>query len=54
MGKRRLYVSKDEVDKVIDQIGRQQHRANCFVNIEVKPYKGKKYDLDQTVVVVIG
>lgn len=54
MGKRRLYVRKDEIDDVVSQITQQQIKANRFVNVEIRPYKGKKYDPDQTAVVIIG
>lgn len=31
-----------------------QRKANNFCNVAVKPYKGKKYDPENTVVVVVG
>lgn len=54
MGKRRLYVLKEDVDNVIAKINLQQAETGRFVNIAVEPYKGKKHDPDSTSVVVIG
>ena len=54
MGKRRLYVPKEDVDKVVAKINLQQAKIGCFVNISVEPYKGKRHDPDSTSVVVIG
>ena len=51
---RRIYVDKSEVDKAIAEINSTQNRAKMFINVAVKPYKGKKYDPDRTAVIVIG
>lgn len=51
---RYYYVRVTEAHAKIMQITRQQIKTNCFVNISVKSYRGKKYDPLQTVVVVVG
>ena len=51
---RRIYVRKEDVEKTIERLGRAQAAANLFVNIAVKPYKGKKYDKDEMRVIVVG
>lgn len=51
---KRYYISKADTEKVIDQITTAQRKANIFCNVAVKPYKGKKYDPENTVVVVVG
>lgn len=51
---KRYYINKADTEKVIDQITAAQRKANNFCNVAVKPYKGKKYDPENTVVVVVG
>lgn len=51
---RRYYVAKSEVYQVISQINRQQNKRGIFVDVAVKPYRGKKYDPENTVVIVVG
>lgn len=51
---RRYYVAKSDVDRIVNQITRQQNKKGIFVNVTVKPYCGKKYDPQNTVVVVVG
>lgn len=51
---KRIYVDKRDINTTIEQLRRKQCKANCFVNIAVKPYKGKKYDQKTTAVIVVG
>lgn len=51
---KRYYINKADTKKVIDQITAAQRKANNFCNVAVKPYKGKKYDPENTIVVVVG
>lgn len=51
---KRYYINKADTEKVIRQITAAQQKANRFCNVNVKPYKGKKYDPENTVVVVVG
>lgn len=51
---RRYYVAKSDVDRIVNQITRQQNKKGIFVNVAVKPYCGKKYDPQNTLVVVVG
>lgn len=51
---KRYYVVKSSVQNLIEQITAAQQKANIFCNVAVKPYKGKKHDLANTVVVVVG
>lgn len=51
---RRYYVAKSDIDRIVNQINRYQNKKGIFVNIAVKPYRGKKYDPPNTVVVVVG
>lgn len=51
---KRHYINKADTEKVIDQITVAQRKANNFCNVAVKSYKGKKYDPENTVVVVVG
>ena len=51
---RRYYVNKDEAENLVNLINKQQHRNKEFFNIAVKSYLGKKYDPENTVVVVVG
>lgn len=51
---RRYYVAKSEADQLIGRINQQQSKTGIFANIAIKPYRGKKYDPQNTVVVVVG
>lgn len=51
---RRYYADESEVDRLVNRINHQQSQKGIFVNIAVKPYRGKKYDPQRTVVVVVG
>lgn len=51
---RRLYIEKSSLKEVLDSITAAQKKANNFCNVAVKPYKGKKFDPQTTVVIVIG
>lgn len=51
---KRYYINKADTEKVIDQITAMQQKANNFCNVVVKPYRGKKHDPANTVVVVVG
>ena len=51
---RRYYVATADVDRVINQLNRQQNKKGIFVNIAIKPYHGKKYDPQNTVVIAVG
>lgn len=51
---KRYYINKVDTEKVIKQITAAQRKANNYYNVAIKPYKGKKYDPENTVVVVIG
>ena len=50
---KRLYVKNTDVEKILDDISRIQRKNNHFVNVQVKPYYGKKYAKD-TIVICIG
>lgn len=52
--RRYYYVAIEDVDRVIFQLNRQQNKKGIFVNIAVKPYHGKEYDPQNTVVIVVG
>ena len=51
---KRYYVENSSVQNVIERITAAQQKANIFSNVAVKPYKGKKHDPVNTVVVVVG
>ena len=51
---RRYYVAISDVDWVVRQLNRQQNKKGIFVNIAVRAYHGKKYDPQNTVVIVVG
>ena len=51
---RRYYVAKSEADRLISRINQQQSKTGIFVNVAIKPYRGKKYDPQNTVVVAVG
>jgi len=48
------YVLKSETSQIVDQINQKQSKSGIFVNISIKPYRGKKYDPQNTVVIVVG
>ncbi len=50
----RYYVAKSEANQIVDRLNRQQSKSGIFVNISIKSYRGKKYDPQNTVVVVVG
>lgn len=41
---RRYYVAESEAGQLVNQINQQQSKMGIFVNITIKPYRGKKYD----------
>lgn len=51
---KKLYIDKTETEKVLKEITALQARKNCFVNVSVKPYTGKKFDRKNTVAIAIG
>ena len=51
---KRYYVEKSSVQNVIERITAAQQKANSFCNVAVKPYRGKKHDPENTVVVGVG
>ena len=51
---KRYYIDKSKMDNFLKEITAAQHKANIFSNVSVKPYRGKKYDPRNTVVVVVG
>ena len=51
---KRYYVEKSSVQNLIERITAAQQKANISCNVTVKPYKGKKHDPANTVVVVVG
>lgn len=51
---KRLYIDRAQLDRVLNEITKAQAKVNCFTNVEVKPYTGKKYDPRNTCMVVIG
>ena len=51
---RHYYVTKLEAKQLVDRLNRQQSKSGIFANISIKPYRGKKYDPQNTVVVVVG
>lgn len=52
--RRYYYIDKKDTNKVLEEITKAQVKANCFVNVSVKPYNGKKYNKENTVVVTVG
>lgn len=50
----RYYIDKAQTQEVLQAISEAQREANCYVNVQVKPYRGKKYNPDTTVVIVVG
>lgn len=51
---RRYYATKSEANQIVDRLNRQQSKSGIFVNISIKPYHGKKYDPQNTVVIAVG
>lgn len=51
---RRYYVDKSKADQLVKRINQQQSKSGVFINIAIKPYHGKKYDPQNTVVVIVG
>lgn len=51
---RRIYIPKEKTPEALEQITREQSRRGVFVNVEVKPYRGRKYDPEKTTVIQIG
>ena len=51
---RRIYINRSDVPEVLAEINRRQIARREFVNVQVKPYRGKKYDPESTAVIVIG
>lgn len=51
---KRYYTKKSDVKSLLKKITEAQQKANNFCNVSVKPYRGKKYDPRNTVVVVVG
>lgn len=47
------YVNKSDLANVIQSITAKQQRQNLFVNIQVMPYAGKKYE-KECVTVKVG
>lgn len=48
------YIEKSKMNNFLKEITAAQQKANIFSNVSVKPYRGKKYDPRNTVVVVVG
>ena len=51
---KRYYIEKSKMDNFLKEITAAQQKANIFSNVCVKPYRGKKYDPQNTVVIVVG
>ena len=51
---KRYYIEKSKMDNFLKEITAAQQKTNIFSNVSVKPYRGKKYDPRNTVVVVVG
>lgn len=51
---KRYYINKADTEKVIERITAAQRKTNIFCNVAVKPYRGKKHNPANTVVVVVG
>ena len=51
---KRYYIEKSKIDNFLKEITAAQQKANNFCNVSVKPYRGKKHDPEDTVVVVVG
>lgn len=51
---KRYYIDKSQTENFIQKITKKQIKENWFCNVSVKPYKGKKYDPENTVVICVG
>lgn len=51
--KKRYYVPGNMVSEFVEEITRSQARSKVFSNVEVMPYKGRKYEKG-TMVVTVG
>ena len=51
---RRYYATKLEAKQIVERINRQQSKSGIFANISIKPYRGKKHDPQNTVVIAVG
>lgn len=51
---KRLYINKEDLNDTLTAITAAQVKANTFLNVAVKEYHGKKYDPQNTLVIVIG
>lgn len=54
MAKRYITTEKENVPALIKSINSQQNRTNCFYNVSVKDYNGKKHDKKNTATIIIG
>ncbi len=52
-GKKRYYVPENMVPELVAEITRSQAKSKVFLNVEVVPYKGRKYEKG-TMVVTVG
>lgn len=43
-GKLQMLVANDAMDSTIENITRSQVKANCFVNVSTKVYRGSKFE----------
>lgn len=50
----KLYIDKAKREEVLRELTRIMTRKNEFLNIDIKPYKGKKFDQQTTEVIIIG
>ena len=50
---KRIYVDKSKVNETIAAINKEQAKRSLYINVTVKPYHGKKYDPQNTVVIII-
>jgi len=50
---RYYYVATTDIVWLISRLVRQQSQIGMSVNITIKPYHGKKYDPQNTVVIVV-
>ena len=52
--KKYINTTKENIPELIKKINNQQNRANCFFNVAIKDYAGKKYDKKNTATIIIG
>ena len=50
----RYYIDKAKREEVLRELTRIMTKRNEFLNIDIKPYKGKKFDQQTTEVVIVG